>query len=629
MSDMLGIGVSGLQAAQFGLSTTAHNVANVNTAGFTRQEVVQSERIPLHTGAGFVGQGVNVDTIRRVYSEFLNRQVVSGQAQSSALEAFNARISQIDNLLADPSTGLSPALQDFFNGVQNVANDPSSAAARQALLGAASGLLGRFQLLDQRLGELRSGSNLEVGATVGQINSIAGQIAQANGTIALAESADAQPANDLRDQRDQLVLELNKLIGASVVQQGNSYNVFIGNGVPIVVGTNAQALGVLNSPTEPGRVLVGVATPGGTVQMQESSLQGGSLGGLLAFRGQALEQTQNALGRIAIVLGSTFNAQHVLGQDLNGALGGNFFNVPPPRVTASSDNTGSAQLSAVLSNAGALTASDYLVTYTGANYVVTRLSDSTQQTFAALPATVDGVTLGLASGTPAAGDRFVLRPTVNGASGLALAITDPARIAAAAPIVTAAGGGNIGGATISAGSVNAPLNANLQQTVTITFTSATTFDVSGTGTGNPTGVAYTPGAPITYNGWTASITGTPAIGDTFTISQNVNGTSDNRNALLLAALQAQSTVANGTTSYQGAYGQLVAEVGISTRQSDIALTAQQTFLEQARVAQQSVSGVNLDEEAANLVRYQQAYQASARVIQIGSSLFQDLLSIFA
>jgi flagellar hook-associated protein 1 len=629
MSGMLGIGVSGLQAAQFGLSTTAHNVANVNTPGFTRQEVVQSERIPLHTGAGFVGQGVNVDTIRRVYSEFLNRQVVSGQAQSSALEAFNARISQIDNLLADPSTGLSPALQDFFNGVQNVANDPGSAAARQALLGSAGGLLGRFQIIEQRLGELRSGINLEVGAAVGQINSIARQIAQANGTIALAESADAQPANDLRDQRDQLVLELNRLIGASVVQQGNSYNVFIGNGVPIVVGTNAQAIGVLNSPTEPGRVLVGVATPGGTVQMQESSLQGGSLGGLLAFRGQVLEQTENALGRIAIVLGSTFNAQHVLGQDLNGAPGVNFFNVPPPRVTSSSDNTGSAQLSAVLSNAGALTASDYLVTYTGANYVVTRLSDSTQQTFAALPATVDGVTLGLASGAPAAGDRFVLRPTVNGASGLALAITDPARIAAAAPIVTAAGGGNIGGATISAGSVNAPLNANLQQTVTITFTSATTFDVSGTGTGNPTGVAYTPGAPITYNGWSASISGTPAAGDTFTTSSNLNGISDNRNALLLAALQTQSTVANGTTSYQGAYGQLVAEVGTSTRQSDIALTAQQTFLEQARVAQQSVSGVNLDEEAANLVRYQQAYQASARVIQIGSSLFQDLLSIFA
>jgi len=627
---LFGIGVSGLQAAQVGLTTTSHNVANVNTPGFNRQEVVQTTQVPLLTGSGFVGQGTTVDTIRRVFNDFLNRQVVTAQAQTSGLETFNAQISEINNLLADPNAGLSPALQDFFDGVQNVANDPGNLATRQALLGAGSELLGRFQLLDQRLGELRTGINQQIGTTVPQINSIAQQIAQANGNIALAESSNGQPANDLRDQRDQLVLQLNQLIGATVVQQGNSYTVLIGNGVPIVIGTNTQAIGVLNSPTDPGSALVGVVTAAGTVQIQASSLQGGSLGGMLAFRSQSLEPTENALGRIAIVLGSTFNAQHALGQDFNGALGGKFFNVPPPSVTPSANNTGTAQLSAAFSNVGALTTSDYLVTYTGANYVVTRLSDSTQQTFAALPATVDGVTLALAAGAPNAGDQFVLRPTVNGASGLSLAMTDPALFAAAAPIRTAAGAGNTGSAAISAGTVNMPPppNANLQQTVTITFTSPATFNVTGTGTGNPAGVAYTPGATISFNGWSASISGAPATGDTFTISSNLNGISDNRNALLLAALQTQATIASGTATFQGAYGQLVSDVGTTTRQSDIALAAQQTFLDQSRQAQQSFSGVNLDEEAANLVRYQQAYQASARVIQIGTSLFQDLLQIF-
>ena len=627
MSDLLGIGLSGLQAAQLGLTTTSHNIANVNTPGFSRQEIVQSTQIPLPTGAGWLGQGTTVDTIKRVFSDFLNRQVVNGEAQTAALDAFNAQIRQIDDLLADPTVGLSPSLQAFFGSVHDLANDPSTLVTRQALIGSAQGLADRLHTLDQRLGELRQGVNSQLATAVTEVNTIAGQIAQLNDHIALAELNPNQPANDLRDQRDQLVVELNRRIGATVVQQGNAYNVFIGNGVPIVVGKNAYAIGVVNSSTDPGRSVVGVVTPGGTVEIQEASLQGGMIGGLLAFRSQGVEPSQNALGRIAIVLADTFNAQHQLGQDLTGALGGNFFNVPAaPSVSASSHNTGSAVLAASFANTGALTTSDYQVEYTGANYVVTRLSDNTQ-TSGPLPVTVDGVTLTLASGTPNAGDRFLLRPTVNGASGISVAIVDGSRIAAAAPIRSARGAANTGTATISAGAVNSPPppNANLQQTVTITFTSANTFDVAGVGTGNPTGVAYTSDAAITYNGWTVAISGAAAAGDTFTVSANSGGISDNRNALLLAALQTRSTVGNGTGTYQSAYGQLVSQVGNTTRQAEISLTAQQTFLDQSRQAQQSLSGVNLDEEAANLVRYQQAYQASARVIQVGKEIFADLL----
>jgi len=627
---ILGVGITGLQAAQLGLTTTSHNIANASTPGFNRQVAIQDAQIPQLTGSGFVGQGTQVDTIQRQFNQFLNRQVVLGESQSAALDAFNAQITQINDLLADPSAGLGPALQDFFNSVHDVANEPGTVVTRQALLGAAQGLVGRFGMLDQRLGELRNGVNQQITSTVAQLNSFGTEIAQLNGRIALAESTAQQPANDLRDQRDQLVLELNRLVGASVVEQGNSYSVFIGNGVPIVIGPQAFALGTLASPTDPGRTVVGVVTPGGTVQIQESVLQGGSLGGLLAFRSQSLDPAQNALGRIAVVLAGTFNDQHVLGQDLNGALGGNFFNVPSAQVTAGSGNTGNAQLAAAYSNYGALTTSDYQIAYDGVNYVVTRLADNTQQSFAALPATIDGVTVTLAAGAPNAGDQFLLRPTAGGASGISVAITDPTKVAAAAPIRTSQGAANTGSATISAGAVNTPPppNVNLTQTVTITFNNPpTTFKVVGVGTGNPPAVAYASGGNVSFNGWTAQIAGAPAAGDTFTVSANGGGISDNRNALLLAALQSQNTIGGGTATYQSAYGQLVSQVGSDTQQAQTRADAQKTFLDQAKGARESLSGVNLDEEAANLIRYQQAYQASARAIQIGSKLFDDLLAI--
>jgi flagellar hook-associated protein 1 len=626
---LFGIGLTGLQAAQLGLATTSHNIANASTEGYNRQLLVQGTQIPQLTGSGYVGQGTTVDTIKRAFSDFLYRQVLLGSTQQSAEDSFNTLISQVNNLLADESAGLTPALQDFFSAIDDVANEPGTVVTRQALLGSAQSLVARFQLLEQRLQELGDGVNRQIVSQVAEINSLAAQIAKVNDRIQLAEGTGQQPANDLRDQRDQLVLELNRIIGATVVQQGNSYTVLIGNGVPVVIGTQANAIGTLDSPLEPGRTLVGVVTAGGTVQIQESSLQGGSLGGLLQFRAQALEPAQNQLGRVATVLAGTFNDQHALGQDLNGAAGGAFFNLAPPVINSSSLNAGNAQLAASFSDYGALTASDYRVSYDGANYVFTRLTDGVQQSFAALPALVDGVTVTLASGAPAAGDQFLLRPTVNGASGISLSVSDPTLIAAAAPIRTSRAGTNTGTATISAGSVNAPPppDPNLTQTVTLTFTSATTFDVAGTGTGNPAGVAYTSGGSISYNGWTVQISGTPAAGDSFTVAANTNGVSDGRNALLLSGLRTQNTIGNGTATYQSAYGQLVSQVGDDTRQSDVRNGAQQSFLAEVRAQRESLSGVNLDEEAANLIRYQQAYQASARSIQVGSQLFQDLLDI--
>jgi flagellar hook-associated protein 1 FlgK len=405
-------------------------------------------------------------------------------------------------------------------------------------------------------------------------------------------------------------------------------NVFIGNGQSLVVGQQAMQLAAVPALDDPQRMEVGYVLGGATGRLDESVLQSGSLGGLLAFRTDSLDAAQNALGRVAVGLAQSFNDQHRLGQDLNGALGGNFFSVPAPAVTAKTGNTGTLAVSAAVSSIAGLTTSDYRLAWTGTNYTLTRLSDNTVTTYATLPQTVDGITIS-GAGAPAAGDSFLIRPTRAAARGFALALDDPAAVAAAAPMRTGAGSANTGSGTISAGAVNppAPPNANLQQAVTITFTGASTFNVTGTGTGNPIGVAYVPGAGITYNGWTIQISGAPAAGDTFTVSANSGGISDARNAQLLADLQTRATLAGGTAGYQGAYSQLVSAVGNQTRESEVNAQAQEQLVTESKQAQQSFSGVNLDEEAANLLRYQQAYQAAGKMLQIATSLFQTVLDL--
>ena len=538
---ILSIGQSALAAAQVGLSTTGNNIANAATPGYSRQVVVQGAAMAQDFGFGFLGQGTEISTVKRIYSEFLGSQVRSAQTSKSGLDSYYAQIRQIDNLLADPAAGLSPALQGFFSGIQEMSSNPASIPSRQAALSSAEALASRFQSLAGRLKEMEQGVNSQVTSSVNVINSYGLQIAKLNDAIGRVQSANGQPANDLLDQRDQLILDLNKEVRATVVKQGDGgYNVFIGNGQPLVVGVKAFSLTTATSPTNPERIEVAYQTATGPVIVGESSLGGGKHGGLLEFRSKTLEPAQNALGRVAIGLATTFNTQHKAGFDLNGDPGVDFFKLSQPVANEHSKNTGTADVTASISDANALTTSDYTLQYDGTNYTLTRLSDNVKTIFPTLPKTVDGVELKLASGDPDPGDSFLIRPTVNGASGFAAAITDPKLIAAAAA--------------------------------------------------------------------------TGAVGD-------------NRNALLLAALQTANTLGNGTTSYQGAYSQLVSQIGNKTRELDVTSSAAGMLLSEANLSLQTESGVNLDEEATNLLRYQQAYQASGKVMQIASELFDVLLSI--
>lgn len=629
----LNTGVTAINAANVGLSTTAHNISNATTAGFHRQSIVQAENVPLYTGAGFVGQGVHVSTVQRAYSQHLENQVLSAQTQTNHMASYFQQITQLDNMLADPNAGLSPALQEFYNGLNDVSANPASVPSRQSMISGADALVSRFQRLDERMTEIRNGINSQITASVQLINSYADQIAELNQRVVLADaSGNGQPPNDLLDQREQLIAELNKEIQVSVVKQGDgTLNVFMGKGQALVVGQQAYALKAVPAPDDLERVEVAYSANNATLYLPSSLLTGGNLGGMLAFRSEVLDEAQNALGRVAVGLAKNFNDQHKLGQDLNGALGGDFFNVAAGQVTGDTRNAGTGVITATVDDVSALTTSNYDLAYDGTNYTLTRQSDGTQWTVApaALPyTTADGFVLDLASGAPVAGDRWKVSPTRNGARDIAVLTHDTAKIAAAAPISTAASSANTGDASISTGSVNAPPppNANLQQPVTITFTGPGAFNVVGVGTGNPVGVAYTSGGNISYNGWTLQISGTPAAGDVFTIGPNVNGVADNRNALLLGELATANTLAGGTASYQGAYSQLVSRIGTKSREVDVTAQAQETLLTQTSQKQQELSGVNLDEEAANLLRYQQAYQAASKMIATASQLFDDLLA---
>jgi flagellar hook-associated protein 1 FlgK len=646
-TSIFGIGVSGLNAAQAGLLVTGHNITNAATDGFHRQEAVQGTQTPQETGAGFFGKGVSVDTVRRAYSQFLDNALLQAQTQGAYLETYGAQIRMIDNLLADPTSGLSPALQAFFSGVQDVASNPASIPSRQQMLSLGESLVSRFQTFSARLTEMRYGVNRQISDTVNEINTLAGNIARVNQQIMQLQTGDNRQANDLLDERNALLTDLNKLVRASVVEQSDgSINVFIGNGQSLVLGTQTYALAAGPSAADPQDYGVFYLQGAARIELQPSSLRGGTLGGLFAFRSETLNVAQNQLGRVAVVLAQTFNDQHRLGQDLNGALGEDFFAVPAAAVVGNQNNAGTAVIGAANTDVGALSGSDYRLQLIGGSWTLTRISDGTQTTFAAFPQTIDGITLSLSSGAASNGDSFLIQPTRNGARDIAVALSDTSRIAAAAPVRSAADLANVGKATISAGVVTDTTNAafaapgTLTPPVLIQFTGPTTYSVfDNTNPAAPAlleaGVAYNPAAnndvfptpgALDY-GYRFSLTGAAVAGDRFTVAYNASGVADNRNALLLAGLQTVSTVGNGTANYQSAYSQLVAQVGNRAREIEVQGKAQDTIVTQTQAAQQSLSGVNLDEEAANLIRFQQAYQASGKVLQVAATLFDTILEL--
>jgi flagellar hook-associated protein 1 FlgK len=645
---LLSIGKTGLYAAQAGLATTGNNITNANVAGYSRQVVVQATAISMGGSNGFIGTGTQVAQVKRYSDDFLNAQVRTAQAASSGLDAYQQQVQQIDNLLADTTSGLSPALQDFFSAVQNLTGDGAGVSSRGSFLTSADTLAARFQSMNGRLEEIRKGVNTQLTSSVTAINTYASQIAQLNDQIGkLTEAGGLNPPNDLLDKRDQLIMDLNKQVKATVVPGDNySLTVSIGNGQPLVVGVNAFQLAATNSPTDQTRVTVGYITQGKITPMAESALTGGEMGAVLQFRSKSLDFAQNSLGRVAIALATTMNDQNKLGLDGNGKPGGDIFTVATADVTKNVNNnlTTTTAITATVVDATKLTTSDYKVDFDGTNYNVYRLSDNNKTVISPFPQTQPQVIDGLAfdiQGAADTGDNFLVRPTLNGAANFRLALTDGAQIAAAAPIATSVPLTNSGTGKISAGSVDKNyLAAPLTGPVTLAFDKPTgtlsgfpagldvDVTVNGTTTTYPAGTnpPFQDGASYTVGGMSFTMNGAPGNGDTFTIAPNT-GLGDTRNAGLMGDLQSKNILDGGKATYQSAYATLVSTIGNKTREVQANAEAAASQLTQAQAVANNVSGVNLDEEAANLLKYQQAYQASGKVMQIADTIFNALLQI--
>jgi flagellar hook-associated protein 1 len=624
VADMFGISVSALQAFQAAISVTSNNVANASTPGYDKETINLAEAPPQSNGSWTVGSGVAVNGISRAYSQTAANQLNTSQSTLGQLTALQGYASQIDNLFGTNAGGLSTALQSFYSAWSNVANNPTSAASRQALLGQAQSIATSFQNTSAQLNSLNSDVNARITADVTQINSIAASISTLNKQIVIGTAqGGGQAPNQLLDQRDQFVSSLSKLVGISTTTDSNgALNVFVGNGQPLVL--QGQVTTLTTVPNEFNASQLEISTSALNGNVISGAVTSGDLGGLLAARAQVINPALNQLGQVATALSQTVNSQQSQGLDLNGQFGAAIFSTPATQALGSSRNTDATTASVSVTSAGALTSNDYVLSYNAGAYTLARSSDGSSVALsgsgtAASPLTADGLSIVL-SGTPAAGDKFLIQPTVAAAATLKAVLTDPSKVAAAGAVQTSASGANTGNAAISGGTVLNAANPNLLNTVSIQFTSATTYSING----GPN-VAYASGGNISVNGWQVQISGTPANGDVFTVKSNAGATGDNRNALAGASQQSAGVLANGTISITGAVSAMITGLGSQAQQINTAQTAQTAVNNQALSGVQSTSGVNLNEEAASLVQWQQAFQAAAQALTIGNSLFTTLI----
>ncbi|MFN3578944.1 MAG: flagellar hook-associated protein FlgK [Pseudomonas sp.] len=655
MADLFNIGLSGLRASQTQLAITGQNITNVNTPGYSRQTAVQAAREPSFSGAGFIGNGTSVVDVQRIYNQFLTNQVRTSTSVNSEVNAFQSQMEELNTLLSGTATGITPGLKNVFDALQTAIEDPASLPARQLFLSEAEGLASRFNTVQNRLSTQTEFLNQQMGTLTAQVSRLAGSIAQYNDSIGRAAANGAQP-NDLLDARDEAVRQLSELIGVTVVpQDNNSINVFIGSGQPLVVGKEASSLKVVQGRADPGRSEI-ILVSGGSEQDITNLVSGGELGGLVRYRRDVLDQAMNAVGRLALSIASEFNDQLGQGLDINGQAGAQLFkdiNSPDQvdlrsqaRPTNSDPN---ARLDVLITNTAELSTSDYEVLFSSATeFSVRRVSDNqVSQTFdinSVPPPELDGFSINLQGGTTAAGDRFLLTPTRSSAGGMEVVMRQPEELAFAAPAQGEASLDNRGTGKITQPTLvdgPQPINpADLQAFLPVTFSYSEPPPelalVSDNGAVvSPATIAVTPGQKNTLefevDGYTfsMSLTGTPLDGDEFEVSFST-GKSDNRNALVLSELQNKAVLGQANAaagfSFVDGYGDLVQRIATFTAQARSDSEASGAVLKQAVNNRDSVSAVNLDEEAANLIRFEQYYNASAQVIQIARSVFDTLIN---
>ncbi|WP_020481032.1 flagellar hook-associated protein FlgK [Pseudomonas asplenii] len=682
---LLNIGMTGLNAASSALTTTGNNIANVDTAGYSRQQTVQTTAASQRYGNVFIGTGTTLADVRRVYSSYLESQLHTATSLNSDASSYLAQVTPTDSMLSDTNTGMTASLQSFFTSLQAVSTKPTDDAARQNTLSSAKALSDRFNSIAKQLNDQNTGINTNLADMADQVNKLATSIAQLNEQITRISPSAGAP-NDLMDRRNEAVRQLSELVGTSVTERGSNYDVYLANGQPLVMGNSTNTLSTVPSKDDPSRYSLQLERASSTIDITDT-VSGGEIGGLLRYRTEVLNPSLNELGRVAMVLADQMNKQNAQGIDKNGNFGAAIFNdinsaalVSQRSIAKSTNNPASGNLNVNISNTGALTTYDYQVTFTsGTDYTVKRSDGTSMGTFSTTttPAPViDGFTLSPNSATAmTAGDSFKVTPTRSGASDIQMVMSDSKSIAAAAPLTGVTSANNGGTYTQPVlvdqlGTSNATNNAQLQDAIKYGTPVKLVFDAAGTGaaagtqgytltdakgnvmgtgtivpgqgntlnlkinmvdaSGNPVmDNTVTPAVQKTFTVQT-TVGGNPKAGESYTISMTGAASSDNRNSAALIALQTSKTVDTGTAS-QGislsdAYGKLISNVGTKAAQAKSDSDATTTVLTTAKGARDSLSGVNLDEETGNLVKYQQYYTASSQIIKAAQETFSVLIN---
>lgn len=627
MSNLLNSSLTGLLAAQAGLRTTANNTANVNTEGYARQRIEQNALPGQQIGRISMGNGVVVEGVDRIYDEFLAAQLRESMGLERRFAAFNEFAQRIDGLLGDTENGISPGLQNFFDQLQTISFDATSIVNRDLLIAQGDSLEARFAQFVDRIDGVNIEMNRRITDFVSTINLTSDAIARTNDLIVAAGNT---VSSDLIDQRERLLTALSEIIDIRTSESPDgAVNVIVGNGRPLVLNTRSFQLEVQLNEFDPSKLDV-VHVVGAQRDVVSQQINGGELGGLLAYRRDGLEQARRALGMVAYSLSESFNDQHARGVDLNGNPGGAFFTTQSPTVISSAQNAGTGVLTATVADPTAIEPRDYLFQFTGAAWQVTDAD-----TGAILPVSgtgavadpfiIDGMEI-VVGGAAVADDRFMVRLASLAARDFGMAISDPAAIAAANPLSASVSLSNISDADISTPFADDPTNPALFQQVDIVFDDPVTYRIYDSGGTDLTGpLAYTSGADIVFNGWRARISGAPVAGDAFVIEPSSPGTGDNGNAVALTGVRTTGFMDGGRISINDTIGDMIATVGGASLQSAQNLSAQSALRQQLELDLENVAGVNLDEEAVNALRYQEAFLASSRLIAMADQLFQSLL----
>ena len=665
---LLNIGMSGLAAGHASLLTTGNNIANVDTVGYSRQQTVQSTKGSNQYGNVFIGTGTTLSDVRRVYNSYLDSQLQTTTSLNSDAQAYLGQATQVDKLLSDSGTGITKTLQSFFASLQTLSGSANDTAARQALLTNAQGLSSRFNSISQQLNQQGSYINDQLGSMADQVNKLAATVASYNKKISEVGTSGGTP-NELLDQRNETVRQLSELIGVQVSENNGSLDVSLGNGQSLVLGNSVNTLRVQSDKADPTRSSIIMETGSASIDITKL-VSGGEMGGLLRYRDDVLTPAINGLGRIAMVVADQVNKQLGQGLDQSGNFGSSLFNdinsavaIAQRSIANASNNSASGNLDVTIKDTSKLAASDYQVTFTSATgYSVRRLSDNSEMgtfTLGATPAPViDGFSLSLNGAPVSAGDTFKITPTRGAAADLTTVMTDIKRLATAAPLTSTNAQGNDGTGTVSQPKLSTSLDiydpvqsqevqgaVKAAMPIRLLMTSGTAyevFDAKGTslGTGNIVPgqnndlniqVSYTDGSGAAKTfGVAMTVSGSPAKGDSFNIAMTAAGSTDNRNAQALLGLQTKATVGATATdpgaSLSDAYGGLVSSVGAKTKQGQMDATATGAILTQARDSRDSLSGVDLDEETGNLIKYQQYYSASSQIIKSAQEIFTTLLN---